>query len=144
MDIKAHAEREVAELHHFFQQWFNGELPDTDQALERFAGVMANGFHIVSPDSSVRDRKAILAAVRRAHGAGRGEAGLITFEIRNHHHRHTLGDTALVTYEEWQKQSGEWRGRLSSAWLQAKGGTPNDLHWLHVHETWLRDDNTSP
>ena len=136
MDIETHCCKEVVELHEFFQQWFAGELPKTDEAFDRFASVMADEFHIVSPDGRIMQRDTILEAVRSAHGSSP-----VKIWIMNHTLRFTIGDVALVTYEEWQTRSDETRGRLSSALLRVKAGLPNDLHWLHVHETWLQDDS---
>ena len=113
-----------------------GELPQTDMAFDRFASVMADEFHIVSPTGRVMQRDTILEAVRAAHGSGP-----VKIWIKNHTHRFAIGDVALVTYEEWQTKGDETRGRLSSALFRVKPGTPNDLQWLHVHETWLQDDD---
>ena len=136
MDIESHCRKEVIELHEFFQQWFMGELPQTDEAFDRVASVMADEFHIVSPTGQVMQRDTILEAVRAAHASGP-----VKIWIKNHTHRFTIGDVALVTYEEWQTKGEESRGRLSSALFRVKPGTPNDLQWLHVHETWLQDDD---
>ncbi len=132
LDIESHCRKEVAELHAFFQQWFTGELPETAEAFDRFASVMAAGFHIVSPAGRIMQRDRILDAVRGGY-----RSGPVKIWIKNHTHRLTLGDLALVTYEEWQSSGDETRGRLSSALLRVKAGLLNDLQWLHVHETWL-------
>lgn len=52
----------------------------------------------------------------------------------------TLGDIALVTYEESQSRDGDKRVLFSSALFRDKEGTPNGLEWLHVHETWLSQE----
>ena len=132
MDIDSHCRKEVVELHEFFQQWFAGVLPLTDEAFDRFASVMADEFLIVSPTGRIMQRDAILESVRAAYGSGS-----IKIWIQNHAHRFTIGEVALVTYEEWQTKGDETRGRLSSSLFRVKPGTPNDLQWLHVHETWL-------
>ena len=132
MDIESHCRKEVVELHEFFQRWFAGESPQTNDAFDRFASVMAEEFHIISPAGRIMQQDTILEAVRSAYGSGP-----IKIWIRNHAHRFTIGDIALVTYEEWQTKGDETRGRLSSALLRIKPGTPNDLQWLHVQETWL-------
>ena len=134
MDIESHCRKEVAELHDFFQQWFAGDLPETDEAFDRYASVLADEFHIVSPAGRIMQRDTILEAVRAAHGSG---GGSVKIWIKNHTHRLTIGNVALVTYEEWQTSGDETRGRLSSALLRVKSGLLNDLQWLHVHETWL-------
>ena len=44
---------------------------------------------------------------------------------------------ALATYVEWQEVEGQTNSRLSTALFRGKVGTPNNVEWLHVHETWL-------
>jgi len=134
VDIDSSCRKEVVELHAFFQQWFAGELPQTDEAFNRFASVIAKSFHIVSPAGRLMHRAAILEAVRSPHNSG---GGGVKIWIKNYRRRSTVGEVALVTYEEWQREGDETRGRLSSALFRVKPSTPNDLQWLHVHETWL-------
>ena len=129
MSIEHACRREIVELHEFFRQWFRGELPATDEGFARFDRVMAPEFEIVSPGGKILDRAAIRAAARDRHGSDGGFA----MEIRNHRHRVDLDDAALVTYEEWQGG----KGRVSTALLQRKSGTPNGVEWVHVHETGL-------
>lgn len=132
MDIQSRCRKEVAELHEFFQDWFTGKLPDTDEEFERFPSVMNESFHIVSPSGIITSSDQILALVRSAHNSGE-----ILIWIENHTHLMTLGDIALITYEESQSREGDKRVLFSSALFREKEGTPNGLEWLHVHETWL-------
>ena len=67
-------------------------------------------------------RAAILEAVRSAHNSGG-----VKIWIKNYRRRLTVGEVALVTYEEWQREGDETRGRLSSALFRAKPGTPNQF-----------------
>ena len=125
--------REVAELHRFFQDWFRGELEDTDAVFGRFDSVMAPEFHIVSPPGEITGRDAIVDRLRRAHGVGAG----MTIWVENHRHHLTAGDLAMVMYEEWQTEADQTRGRLSTAVLRRRSDAPNCVEWVHVHETWL-------
>lgn len=135
MDIQARCRKEVAELHEFFQQWFKGDLPDTDEAFERFPSVINESFHIVSPSGRITPAEQIIPAVRSAHNSGE-----ILIWIDNHTHMMTLGDVALVTFEESQSRDDDTRVLFSSALLREKEGTLNGLEWLHVHETWMPGD----
>ena len=67
--------KEVAELHAFFEGWFLGTLPDTDEAFRRFSSVLAEEFEMVTPGGVTRSREEILASVRGAHG---GSPKLVT------------------------------------------------------------------
>lgn len=133
MNCEERCKKEVAELHQFFQDWFQGKLDDTDEAFARFGGVMAEGFEIISPAGKAMKRDVILGAVRGGHG-NEPDANIW---IENHRHLLTQGELSLVSYEEWQITDDTKRGRLSTALLRVTEGTPNNLQWLHVHETWL-------
>lgn len=130
----SHYEREIVELHEFFQAWFNGDLPDTDASFQRFAGTMGPDFAIVSPGGQLSGRDPLLKGLRSMHNARQGSR----IWIENVVLRQEIGDMLIVTYEEWQQTPDtEARGRLSTVVFQKQAGLPNDLLWLHVHETWL-------
>ncbi len=126
---------EVVELHRFFQDWFNAELPDDDASFDRFDGVLAEDFEIIGPNGSRTERAALIPALRSGHGRSAGEP--FTIEVRGVRSR-TVGDgLVLVTYEEHQRTGEEYRGWQSSALFRAREGLPNGVEWLHVHETYL-------
>ena len=133
MNCEDRCKLEVEQLHAFFQAWFRGELPDTDEAFARFESVMAERFEMIPPSGRIVDRASVLTGVRSAHG--REPATRIWIE--NHRHRFTIGNLSQVTYEEWQEMNGEKRGRISSALMEVNENAPNGVHWLHLHETWL-------
>ena len=135
--MDARCEKEVVELHRFFQDWFNGVLPPTEEAFRRFDSVMAERFMIISPEGVPAEREELVDRLRQAHGIWRqtGQPGRIWIE--NLRVRHQVGQQAMVLYEEWQEIEGESRGRLSTAVLQRRDHTPNGVEWLHVHEVWL-------
>jgi hypothetical protein len=137
--MEARCEKEVVELHQFFEEWFNGVLPPTDEAFRRFEVVMAERFMIISPEGVTTERQELAERLRQAHGIWRrtGRPGRIWIE--NLRVRHRVGQQAMVLYEEWQEIDGETRGRLSTAVLQQRTATPNGVEWLHLHEVWLPD-----
>ncbi len=138
--MQARCEKEVLELHRFFQDWFNGVLEPTDEDFARFRDVMAEGFVIVTPGGSLREREALVSRLRSAHGSWRRDgqpAGRLWIENVRFHRRE--GALALVTYEEWQETGDGTRGRLSTALFRPREDAPNGVEWLHVHETWLPD-----
>jgi len=136
--MRERCEREVVELHQFFEDWFNGVLENGDDAFKRFGGVMAEGFLVVPPDAAATEREPLIEALRGAHGSwatGNGRPGRIWIEKLRV--RHDAGAWAIVTYEEWQEVGGETKGRLSTAVFGRREGTPNGVEWLHLHEVWL-------
>jgi hypothetical protein len=137
--LEERVRREVEELHRFFQQWFNGTVPDTDEAFARFAEVLADGMVIVSPDGRLRERDEVFRGLRSAYAPEGSEP--VRVWVENVQLRRHLpspdGDLVVVTYEEWLQRGETKRGRISSALLRAAPETPNGLEWLHLHETWL-------
>ena len=125
--------REIEELHQFFQDWFNGDLPETDDSFARFVNVMAADFEMVSPNGRSTTITNLQPALRSRHNSWQN--GRIWIEnVRVHWQK---GDLLLVVYEEWQAVDGEENGRLSSVLFQQQSNLPNNLLWLYVHETWL-------
>lgn len=135
--MESECKREVIELHQFFQDWFNGEIAESDDIFARCSDVLSTGFTIVSPDGRMTDRENLLPALRHAYGSRRGENGSFRIWTENLQVRQLAEDLALVTYEEWQSKEEHTTARLSSAVFQRKEGLPHNAAWLHVHETWL-------
>lgn len=131
---------EVVELHEFLERWSNAELPDTDEAFARFAGVIAPSFLLIDPDGSQIGRQPIVEAIRRAHGRWRAAPGEI--RIENFRLHHAEGGLALAIYEEWHDLPGGGNGRLSSVLFGTDDEAPNGLVWLLLHEVWLEPART--
>ena len=125
--------KEIEELHQFFQDWFNGVLPETDASFARFAEVMAEDFEMVAPNGRSVAISSLLPALKSRHISWQN--GRIWIE--NVRVRWQKGDLLLAVYEEWQAVDGVENGRLSSVFFQVQQGLPNNLLWLYVHETWL-------
>lgn len=126
-------EAEIVALHVFFEEWFRGELPQTEVAFARFGDALGDDFVIVSPTGHLSARDPILSAVYDAHGSW-PEGNAIRIEAVDVRWR--LGGTVLATYEEWQTRDGATTGRLSTVLMS----TSSPPRWLHVHETWLPDN----
>lgn len=136
--LEERSEAEVVELHRFLEEWSNAELPPTDEAFSRFAGVIAPSFLIIDPDGSEVSREPIVDAIRRAHGRWRDAPGKI--RIENFRLLHAGDGFALATYEEWHDLPGGAKGRLSSVLFGEDDEAPNGLVWLHLHEVWLKPE----
>lgn len=132
--LRARCEDEVLELHRFFQAWYRGEIDADGEAFGRVSEVLAEGFHLVSPEGEMVARSDILAAIRRSHASKPAD-----FVIRTERCHFRAGGRGLgvVTYEEWHEEEGKSRGRISTAVLQDRADAPQGVEWVHVHETWL-------
>jgi len=119
---------EVAELHRFFERWLSGETED----FARCEAALADDFTMIGPDGRLVDRPTLVAGLRAAHKARR-----VRIEIRNFDGRQVDDRLFLATYQEWQDQGNEIRGRQSTALFGRKEPAPNGVAWIHLHETWL-------
>lgn len=124
---------EVAELHHFFQQWFRGEHPQTEQAFARFDGVLHPAFCIVPPTGHVMARAETLIGVKEGYGRSPNIKIWVEDVTLRYHTPHFL----IVTYHELQETAASSTKRLSTVTFQPDRAQPNGLEWLHVHETWV-------
>ena len=131
--MKANCLTEVQALHQFFQDWFRGVLPDTDEVYARLTAVLHETFVIISPDGTLSRREDLVTTLRLAYG----QRPLIRIWVQNLQYRPIIPTIGLVMYEEWQTDNGKTTSRLSSALFRANTKTPQGVEWLHVHETWF-------
>jgi hypothetical protein len=125
------AVQEVMRLHSFFQDWYRGEVPNSDEAFSRLEWALGPGFRLLRPDGTVQDRAGALEMVRSEHGRQPG----YEIEIRKPETAWSGDDLALLEYEEWRRpEGGEWEVHLSTALLRLR---KERWRWLHVHETLL-------
>lgn len=137
MSLSEICEDEVRELHAFFQAWFRGELPQTNNRLKRLEDALGADFQLVAPDGSVRSRAAVIDGVDDRHGAQRDADMPFRIEVESVAACFERDDICLLTYEEHQRTASEWRGRRSSALFERAEGAPSRVRWRHLHETWL-------
>ncbi|WP_272932527.1 hypothetical protein [Sulfidibacter corallicola] len=127
--------QEILDLHRFFQDWFNGVLPKNAASVQRLDRALNPQFRIVSPHGILTEKPRLMEGIEQAHGVHAGKGFRIW--IDNVTCRQLSPDLMLATYEEWQESEGTKRGRVSSALFQKQVTAPNQVTWLHVHETWL-------
>lgn len=132
--MEERCQREVVELHGFFEQWFNARLPNDDQGFARFADVIDSEFEIIGPDGRLTQHEPLIAGLRAAYGTRPG----VSIEIRSPRAHKISDDLCLATYEEWQTNGERRVGWISSALMRRHEEAPNGVVWLRVHETYLR------
>jgi len=119
-------EREVGELHAFFERWYAGE---SDRSEIVRLDVLDESFVMIGPDGRLLPVDDVKAMIETAYGRHP-----MKIEIRN---------VVLVpgkshgTYEEWQTVDGSTSGRISTVVMANDRHAPNGLRWMHLHETWL-------
>ena len=127
--------REVQELHVFFERWYCGELPDTDEGFSRMTSAIADDFRATGPGGGHSGKPDITRMVRSGHGRGQGSDFCI--EIRNASPCPLEKNVCAVTYEEWQFSDGRWTARSSSAVFRHQPSAPLGVEWVLLHESWL-------
>ena len=126
--------QEVIDLHQFFEDWFQGKLPNTEEAFARCPSTMSPDFTIVSPDGIVTPKDKLLIGIKAMHG----KVPAFRLWVENLNSRRLSADVQLVTYEEWQERNGVTTARVSTALFRPNAALPNSAEWLHVHETWIK------
>ncbi len=124
-------QREIDELHQFFEAWFQGRV----SSLERAENAFSPDFTHIGPDGELRTREQIVTMLH--HGRGHSD----TLRITTSGHRLVLAgpDAIVATYIESHDLPDRRDHRISTVTFIPAPGTPNGLHWLHVQETCLPD-----
>ena len=126
---------EIEDLHRFFVDWFTG-VAAGETLNDRFGAAMAPDVVFISPDGQRLTRDDLMTGIGAAHGGNPN----IRIAVRDVRVLREIGDSVLVTYEEWQigaaRPGHANNGRLSTALI-----TRDAPHqWRHIHETWLPED----
>jgi hypothetical protein len=142
MRLRENAEREVREFHEFIERWLAGRS-DSD-AYDRARAVLPDDFEIVSPSGERRDGEQVRSDLRAGHGSATDSEPPLQIRVTDLRTRVEDENGCLLTYEEWQRRDGDWKGRTSSVLFRPVDDTPNDVEWVHLHETWLPEDADPP
>lgn len=137
MSLAERCETEVRELHAFFEDWFTGERPRTNDALARLETALGAEFELLGPEGDIATRAEIIDAVEARHGAAVDAEAPDRIDIEAVDVRFERDGVCLLTYEEHQRTAGSWRGRRSTALFEAAENAPGGVVWRHLHETWL-------
>ena len=133
-------QREILEIHQFFQGWFNGQVSDDEKILNRLTRVLAKDFTIINPAGRLIHRDDLISMIQAAYHTHKG----MRIWIENVQILHKIGEITIAAYEEWQIIGREVTVRLTTATFKFQPGAPNELIWLHVHESWMHPPNHQP
>lgn len=120
--------KEIIDLHEFFQNWFNGTIPESD--FTRFSKVMDAGFQIISPRGDLTNISDLVDILTNAYAKNKK----IKISVAEVTVKLLSTNLFLATYKEIQNIGKETTSRISSAIF--KRSMTNKFTWLHVHETW--------
>ena len=136
MSLLADCTAEIIRLHKTLESWTRGTVSQTDQEFANFADVLAPGLNLINPDGKIESRDKVVERFRASHGARAGLA--FSIQINDIALHHDLGDRGLVSYYEHWLNHGERQSTiLATALLGRQDGLPNNVTWLHLHETWV-------
>lgn len=121
---------EISELHEFFQNWFNGTIPQDE--FKRFTAVMDESFQMISPQGELIKRSVLLSSLEKSYGKNSN----ILISVSNTTVHELSSNNYFAIYHEIQHQGDDTTTRISSALFQRNDKLINNYAWLHVHETW--------
>lgn len=131
MDFNQLISNEIEGLHHFFQQFFTGEIQQ--DTISRFSLVLEDNFSLITPGGQLITRENILAMVKQSYDS-RKNMRIWTNDIVT---RSLSNNLYVTTYQELQEiEDGTKTVRLSTAIFRIDEAK---VTWIHVHETWVKN-----
>ncbi|MFV2013866.1 MAG: hypothetical protein ACC656_00420 [Candidatus Heimdallarchaeota archaeon] len=121
---------EIVDLHEFFQNWFNGTIPQNE--FSRFIEAINTDFQIISPRGDLTNKSDLVAILKNGYARN----NLIKIAVTDVNIKPISDDIFLAIYREIQTTGTETTSRISSAIFRRSNNLPNNYSWLHVHETW--------
>jgi len=129
--------REVVNLHAFFESWFGGTCPATDEAFATVEASLGPSFTMVGPDGTRVSRSKVIAAIRGSHGR-KARQGRFAITIAETEILHLFAPLVLVGYVEEQRLGEEVTRRKSTALFMRSPLGPPGVQWIALHETWVQ------
>lgn len=123
-------QREIIELHEFFEGLFVGQV----QSLDRAEQALHEAFTMVGPTGTRTDRSQVLAQLE----AGINHADDLRIGIEQPALIAATDSLVVAEYIEVHERSGVRSGdRRSTVVFRVDPAGPNGLRWLRVHETFI-------
>jgi hypothetical protein len=132
----ATCEKEVVRLHRFLEEWFNGQVENSEEQLSRFSDALHPGFETISPKGKASNPALATSELRGAYGLWRSQdAGPGKLRIENFELRYRTGHAAVVSYDEMHQSHGRRRSFKVTAVLQLRWGQAEGIEWMHLHRS---------
>ena len=126
-------EKEIHELHAFFEAWYRGTVDESDGSFSRVKAVLAPEFTLITSDGHAIARDQLLALLRAEYSTKPD----IKIWVENFQLRLAAGDVVLANYEEHGTTTSGKRSTLITAVLRKNPERQNGLEWIHIHEVGL-------
>ena len=139
-DFAESVRKEVLELHHFFERWFNGIPPKSEEAFARVTSVWFEPFSLIDPRNKIHDAASLLTETFNFHGAfPHLKIGIHDLSVR----AAVDSNVAIACYEEWHIDTLEKEIRTCSATLVRHAPGPLGVKWLHINESSCSQPNNA-
>lgn len=132
--LETAAKDEIARLHRFFVEWFNGAIPASDESFAALEMALDEDFMMITPGGQIVRREALLTSLRAAHG-GRE----VAIRTRPLSVKVLDGVRILAIYEELTLEGGVSKVLISTVLFERDPSAPGGLRWAHLHETLVKD-----
>jgi hypothetical protein len=132
--MKKQSEKEVIELHKFFEEWFKAEMENKDEVFTRLEDALSEEFMLITPTGEISSREQIIMRIKNGYGSRKTDEIPYRLWVQNFECRLMEDNLCLVIYEEWGEVAGKLNARLSSALFRKKDKAINGVEWVHVHE----------
>ncbi|MHA1121270.1 MAG: hypothetical protein ACTSPC_00475, partial [Candidatus Heimdallarchaeota archaeon] len=67
--MKKQSEKEVIELHKFFEEWFKAEIENKDEIISRLEDALSEEFMLISPTGQVSTREQVITQIKNGYGS---------------------------------------------------------------------------
>ena len=124
-------QREIDELHAFFEAYFLG----TNHSMDRVEQALAPDFTMVGAHGVTSDRAATVAAISDGHGHTQS----LRIVCSEHRLLAETDELVVAAYVESHELAERSNHRQSTVIFRRDAAAPNGLLWVRVHETWLTD-----
>lgn len=122
-------EREIVELHEFFEGWFLGTRDD----LDRVEVALAPQFTMAGPDGTVAARSETIAAIE----AGFAHTESLRIRIEAPELIVETDELVVAEYVEVHELADRTNRRRTTVVFRRDATAPNGLQWLRAQETWI-------
>jgi len=137
MKIEQRCRQEIEQLHGFFERWFNGRVEQTQSEFSRLDIALDADFVLVGPDGVDVTRKQLIDDIWDHWNHPADEGKDFHIEVSDVSVRRRLPLIFIATYTERQEVGDEVTERRSTVVFRETPEAPNDLEWLHLHESWI-------
>lgn len=126
---------EVVMFYLFYERWRRGEVENSEQYIQNFKSIFHPTGNFVYPSGVERPLHQSIDTLIKLFGDKRG----IDFRVwvdRVSFAEVSLGSW-LVKFDKWELSGNDLQCCLTKVLMNSKVDAPDELTWMHLHQTWL-------